>query len=446
MDRGNNLCRRLGRFIIELNLFKTDVTNPQTIKIQRWSTRIHTILLFCAMCILLVYNASTVKTQQIEVKHPSFETYYKLKNAYDTDIKCPCAQISAPYRSFLQLVPVYHEICSSFFVSQTWINMLFDDTTFIRYVLDFRATASNQFQVLRELCTLSQTTINRNMQTFYNDELISGYLLSEPLIKAEITTTIAVFQASSRTNFLHLISFLRSFVFGNQYLAGIETPYALQIYSYDGLNWMTAMGGNSYVQANTTLPSCQCYQVATCSLWSAFYNKIVIETGLLLNWRTTALSLRVENWFVGCWPLESLLISSVEDSFLYNQSALDVMAMYFNWSSNSMPIALNVSKEANQSSTFNDVLHSLFVESFSTEFNYSLYFAQCRPLSCLYSINQHSSFLYIVTTLLGLYGGVSVVFRLIIPYIVAFLVRRLNPTPPQRDSDDIGKFESKFCE
>ncbi|CAF1470926.1 unnamed protein product [Adineta steineri] len=171
------LHHRLRRFLINLNLFETDLTDEQTITIQRWSTRIYIMLLFSTMTILLVYDALAVKTQQIEVRNPSLKTYLELQNTYDTNVICPCTEISASYRSFAEIIPTYHEICSSVFVSQKWIDMLFNDQTSMRYVLDFRATATNQFQVLRELCKFSQTTINNDIQAFYDDVIISAYLL-----------------------------------------------------------------------------------------------------------------------------------------------------------------------------------------------------------------------------------------------------------------------------
>jgi hypothetical protein len=57
--------------------------------------------------------------------------------------------------------------------------MLFDNMTAFRFPGDFRATASTQFQVLRELCNMSQTALNNDIQLFYDKEFISGALLSE---------------------------------------------------------------------------------------------------------------------------------------------------------------------------------------------------------------------------------------------------------------------------
>ena len=130
------------------------------------------------MYILLVQYASNVKTPLIEEKNPTLDSYYKLQNRY-SDVKCPCSQLSSLYDSFAALIPIYHPICSSGFISQVWIEILVDNMTAFRYPGDFRATASTQFQVLRELCHFSQTVLNNNIRSFLQREFISDVLLSE---------------------------------------------------------------------------------------------------------------------------------------------------------------------------------------------------------------------------------------------------------------------------
>ncbi|CAF3889333.1 unnamed protein product [Adineta steineri] len=203
------------------------------------------------MSILLIYDASAVKTQQIEVRNPSLETYLELQNTYDTNVKCPCTEISALYGSFVKIIPVYHEICSSDFVSQQWIDMLFNDQTSMRYVLDFRATASQQFQILRELCTFSQTATNNDIQGLYDDELISAYLLSENLLKAEVVSITTAFRTSSIADFLRSLSFVREYVLGNQFMTGIQTGYMATLYSDYGLNWYGTQGTPTFEKHGT---------------------------------------------------------------------------------------------------------------------------------------------------------------------------------------------------
>lgn len=113
-----------------------------------------------------------------------------------------------------------------------------------------------------------------------------------------------------------------------------------------------------------------------------------------------------------------------------NQTALDLIGSYFDWpSSFAIPTALNLN-ESNRTNgsreTFEDLLEILFIENTVVERSYSLYFKQCQARAFSYSIKQHASSIYVVTSLLALYGGLSTVLRFLVPELVAYMVKRLR--------------------
>jgi hypothetical protein len=438
--------RRLGRFLVDLNLFETDDTDERTIHVQRWSTRAYICVLCYFICILLFQDGLHVETRLIEVRNPSLESYIKLQNLYG-DVNCPCSQISVSYGSFVMLAPIYHSICSSGFISQTWIEMLSDKMTAFRFVGDFRATAGLQFQILRELCQFSQSALNNDILSFYDSEFISGSLLNEDQWHVEIGTAIAASLDNSFTNVKHRISFFRSFVKYNLLVSGIETSIVLELEMKNGLT-VVNLQPISY-QVFEKANYCECDNDVICYFPSSIYNVGLFDIYAQVFYYTleSQRSFVLKDWFVGCWALESLLLSSFNNSFLNNQTELNLIAMYFNWASDSiLPTVLNLneSNKINGSTgTFNDLLQTFFVENVVTELNYSVYFEQCRAQSCFYSIKQHSSFLDIFTSLLALYGGLSVVLRFLIPLLVAFLIKHL--THPAEAPVDIGEFQSRFC-
>src|SRR5690349_21667437 len=117
---------------IEFNLFETNATDAESIYVQRWSTRVNTVILLCFMSTLIVYNGLHVDTRLIEVQKPSFDSYLKLKQTH-VDINCLCSKVSCSFSSFVKLMPIYDSICSSDFVSKTWIDILVDNMTTVRY-------------------------------------------------------------------------------------------------------------------------------------------------------------------------------------------------------------------------------------------------------------------------------------------------------------------------
>ena len=65
-----------------------------------------------------------------------------------------------------------------------------------------------------------------------------------------------------------------------------------------------------------------------------------------------------------------------------------------------------------------DHFSNLFVDQWSTKINYTRYSDQCAPSSCTYSTTDSLNFLYTITLLLSLYGGLTAVLRLVAPFIL----------------------------
>ena len=420
---------RLKNSIASINLFRTDTTDERTVYAQRWSTRIYICILFFSTAVLLVQNVLRIETKVMEVKNPSLESYLNLYDLH-SDVNCPCSQISISYGSFVKLIPIYHPICSSEFISQRWIEMLFNNVTAFRVPSDFRATASTQFQVLREFCHFSQNALFNNIGSFSQNEFISGVLLNKNRWDIEIGATIAAFLDRSVTNLKLMVSFLRSIITFNLLVSGIQTSVELTI----GLEneMVIAKPRRIFYEPSEDEMNCACDDHGTCHLLSRFYNITRYDNNAdLTYWLIQSyIMLKFKSWFTGCWAVESLLQSSFRDSFLDNQTALNLIGSYFDWpSSLAIPTALNLT-ESNKTNgsreTFEDLLEILFIENTVVERSYSLYFEQCQALACSYSIKQHASALYVITSLLALYGGLSTVLRFLVPELIAYMVKRLR--------------------
>lgn len=233
-------CSRLRRFFLELNLFQSYQRDERNIRIQRWSTRLYIPIILTAMSILVFYTVFQVYSKQIQITKPSLSTYLYYSKQY-SNIKCPCTEIAISYQTFMQISASFHQICSSDLITDDWFSFLYDqDETTLRYPGDFRATAFNQFQVLRELCQVSITAINDGIETLYRSQLISGELLNEDLFRAQVRADISAFQIITTSNFVRSLQFMRNFMTGNQLLTAVETSQILiidfsiaEIISYD---------------------------------------------------------------------------------------------------------------------------------------------------------------------------------------------------------------------
>ncbi len=66
---------------------------------------------------------------------------------------------------------------------------------------------------------------------------------------------------------------------------------------------------------------------------------------------------------------------------------------------------------------------------------YERYYAACKPLSCTYSISDRANLLFIISAIIGLFGGLSVLLKLITLFTVSIGQRcimhrrqRIQPT------------------
>jgi hypothetical protein len=64
--------------------------------------------------------------------------------------------------------------------------------------------------------------------------------------------------------------------------------------------------------------------------------------------------------------------------------------------------------------------NKLFVDKWELLPDFIGYYRICAPLACTYTIDRKLDIIYIVTTIIGLLGGVTIVLRLLIPVIVRF--------------------------
>ena len=64
------------------------------------------------------------------------------------------------------------------------------------------------------------------------------------------------------------------------------------------------------------------------------------------------------------------------------------------------------------------LLADLFVEEWSIAMNYSQYVTACAPSICTYTETKKINISYTVTLLLGLYSGLTILLRLLAPFLV----------------------------
>jgi hypothetical protein len=401
---------------------------PTDLEHQRLSTRLYMTLLALAVFVLTLYSSLIVETKIVQIKNASLSVVEELQMR-TSSLQCPCTILSIPYEHLFQLKPEYHQVCSSEFITSEWIEgldrigipSLGELSWFYNNVGDFRTIAPAIFQLLKSMCDLANDTVLNALSQFEKTQFVSPQLLKADLFLKQINLTIQQFQSSLPNNLLSLWHLTRNVTYMNQFISGLLTNVE---FFFPGSVLNTKTMSTFFVRQYYTMDPnvivripCRCSNDLSCGLNATIYPSA-----------TFANSYTIPNFYIRCFPIESLIQSTLE-CFYNNHSCLDIIANKTNQN-----IFINITRlNASQPSKFSTdtlvgyLIEQLFIESWSSNLSYPAYFAKCQPVLCSYTDTKRRSLLEIITTIAGLIGGLSTIFKLLSPYIVSaclYLLRR----------------------
>ncbi len=389
---------------------------PLIDKYERRTQRISTILFIlsfiASMAVILVYtlpltitilNENTnMMVKTVTVSTPSLTQYSQLSSTFPQTLQCTCSQASINYAKFIYMEYSLHQVCSSVFVDQNWIDYLqrHSRTTILRN--DFRSTGSSAFQALRVFCKLINQTISDGLVQFYSNQYVSTSLRPSLLMQSEIKSLIDQFRSSLSKKFSLSYSMIRDIIQANALFSGLGTNYHLDIVNNQNVSTVA-----------NTYNGCNCASSPTCVTQYSIY-QYPSETSLF----------DIPGLYTGCYVTEALLQSSLE--CFYSQSCIDELQSYLIPASPVKMTALNSSLSSvySMSSTIQQLVDNLMIEQWNPSLSYERYYDQCNPTQCTYTdiddtFKLHKNIiLNIVIILLAIIGGLNTVLRCVVPLLV----------------------------
>ncbi|CAF4015884.1 unnamed protein product [Rotaria sp. Silwood1] len=425
METIMNIVKRIKQTISQMNLFEVEMARSEELDLRKAiiSTRIFIILLTFTLTILTVYSALDGQNQTIIVLNPTQSDFENLYRKYPNTLACPCTDIAIPYRSFISIIPEYHPVCSSIFVSDNWINILFNPNISYYYPLDFRSSASGQFQILSSFCSLSKRFVNDTIDDFLSNVFLTPVVLSSYLLDLQSQAQSSFIQTLTSNAFRQLLQLVRSTTFTNQLQTALRTSSYLGFYIFPNGKTATYAIQNFYSSNNNTI--CYCGLQSTCSSSvCGFFDLFAYDTK---GDYTSSMSLivNVPGFVAGCYAIESLLQSTLECFF--DSTCINTVLRFL--SNNNMTDIKQLDVNQTQFSprtTIDTLFTNLFIEKWSTISSFTEYYKKCSPILCTYTFIQRNSALYIITKLLSLYGGLVIVLRFCVPYIIIWWYNRKN--------------------
>ncbi|CAF0796397.1 unnamed protein product [Didymodactylos carnosus] len=338
---------------------------------QKLANRLQFVLLVITLCVLYVVSFVQPQFRSVEIPKPSLSIYRDLSTQFPDSLQCSCSNISFKYQTFLTIQPRFHQVCSSEFTSNSWIEYVYEnDNLFPRFNhTDFRATATGQFQLLSSLCRLSQKTVNDSVSQLASTDFINAQLIASNLLDSRIQTTISEFQLRTPTSFISMLDLIRDVTGTNMLMSMYSTNWKYSDVNINKENPVLNIAPLDYQE-------CDCGMTPKCTQPS-------------------------RGMMAGCYPLEALLQSTLQ--CFYDQQCID---------SNETFKSLNssfVSSRFDVNSSIEFIVQQLMVEEYLVNKSYEKYFDQCSPSSCTYSYTGSQDEIDIATSLIGLYGGLVVI-------------------------------------
>lgn len=163
---------------------------------------------------------------------PSMDTYRLLKVSYSSSLKCPCSQATMRYNKFLNLSAVFHQVCSSDLLRDSWIDLLIKTRTSDTVTEAWFNEASRYFRYLSTLCDLADKQIHDGIESFLGRTMATINVLNDVEFHAQLNSTVKQFIESIVIEFRLFMETSNSFMQVDQPLNQQGKRQLLYNYNY----------------------------------------------------------------------------------------------------------------------------------------------------------------------------------------------------------------------
>lgn len=422
--------------MIELNLFKSipPSQDQNIIRQQHYSTRVYFILLIISLSILILFTSFTIQTITITSNMPTSSEFIDLYGKYPMTLNCPCNQTTIQYKQLIFYIkPQYHEICSSEYVSPNWINLKFVQSQSTRiFIDDIRSQLQTHFQLLSTLCQAAKQIIEDDLEVFYQKTFISQQVLPRESFQIQIDLIVEQFKRTIPHLFQNTLELMKANQDLNQFIVPMNSYFPPRLRNYSRI----ILTSNFFSER----PDCFPNSKQDCLCFALSMSECYVRTKI----RNNSTEYIIPGMFLYRFPLESLLMSTLE--CLYDDSCLSQIKAFINTTvSPTNFTTFNLSSEYNVNNSYDKIeilANKLFIQSWNNESSFESYFKQCRPLKCQHTYQSRFILTYMITTIIGLIGGLSIVIRLLAPLIVKLSLKIWNYVTRQQIDNTVVTEES----
>lgn len=416
-----SLCNLLYQKFIRFNLFNSRSTDPTTIRYQLFATRLYLATFLVFIFILTFYTSIHERINEDMIYFPKIDLYKKLQKKYPKTLNCPCTKLAIPYGTFVNVSPSFHQVCSSNFVSQSWIDFAFQTNTTSIWPMDIRTSLSAMWQLIAAACSSSTKLVSDALTEFSNVPLINSVVLSEDQLKIKAHTTLNFTLRVISNSSMKMLTAFEKISIANGLITGLLTNYVVRTSSFSpggvAQSLIPVVVRYILLGSNTT---CTCMIEGTCPMPGSFYLHDMWETSGLYDLNKIISNQTLSGIVVDCTPLQMVFASSLE--CFYNQSCVDLILSTSSKHTNISILNQFLPSRFITTTKIKSLIEHLFLEEISNKTRYNDYYDLCAPTYCSYTYSSKFDAIYILTMFMALYGGLGVGLRIIISYVINMLI------------------------
>jgi hypothetical protein len=270
-----------------------------------------------------------------------------------------------------------------------------------------RPLLSKQLQILGWFCDVTRSAVGITIDVFQAKKLVTASAWSRSFFEEQTSSS------TKQTIRFTAAAFARLFPHATEMFHCALLPTAFNN------DWSLEYGNETNGYLLRTAPrlfsngSCNCLISSDCQQPLRVGPPDLILPGLV----------------IGCSPLDGLRLSTLE--CFYSSECIANITRYLEYYTEmdgsppvnftpptSSPMVMPPMNRSAPSRFFvntpiNTLITEVFIERWSNTSSYNAYFATCAPIECRYEYVARNDLLYVVTALLGLYGGLTVSLRFI---------------------------------
>ncbi|CAF1440271.1 unnamed protein product [Adineta ricciae] len=360
----------------------------QTLIENRQTTRFYLIILLTTFLVLIFYITLKKETVTITIQNPTIFQYEQLSTQYASILKCPCTRMANKYKTFItQLKPQYHEICSSYYVSDEWYTIIYNYISKPFIPTDDLIYFFNNFEFISELCKLSRNMLNVSLSSFEEAQFVTPEVLSHNAFDIRMETILEHLKTTLSHDFTETFQLIQTINYGNEFATIEQTNWKFHF------KYIREYGFYNIIVDALTKPVTHYLSNYSCAIqpnYSVVYWWFFEE-------KFPHLFKYAPKIYRGCSIFDAMLRFNLK--CFYDQMCVKFLSVYFEDSDKGQillqPLFNHSSSLSMPNVTIKQLINQLFVVEWFEIKSFEKYFDRCQPSICQYSDHVRYNFLYI---------------------------------------------------